>query len=364
MNEGSILTPHQLLPTSGARRVVPFEMDGTLYLGIPQLAEDIAGSPAYMNGGNSDIDALIYRWVDDRFVEAERIPVPGGEDLAPFCVGEHRFLATASVRTGSGPYDLNASSTVFRREASGWTAHQSIPTFAAKQCYPFSFDGRCFLGLALGVTLPGVEARHPRKSCILEWDGAAFRDLQTLEGGWGYGFCHFEIGHERFLAYADHTSASLLYRWDGHQFVARQRFCEQGGRAFRFFTTGSAAWLAFANISGESLLYRWDGSEFVRHQTLGGAGGRSFALFQASGGLYLVRVCFIEGTPAAPKTDLLSQVYRWEGERFQVVAQFPTFGGTDAAMFTRPGQQYLAVANSLTSEVRFRQDTVIYRLQC
>jgi hypothetical protein len=363
MSDSQVLTPHQTLPTSGARRVVPFELDGSLYLGIPQLAEDIPGTPAYMNGGNSDIDALFYRWQHGRFVEAERLRVPGGEDLAYFSIGGQRFLATASVRTGSGPYDLNASSTLFRREASTWIAHQSIPTFAAKQCYAFAFAGRQFLALALGVTLPGLEARNPRQSCILEWDGQSFRDFQTLEGRWGYGFCHFEIGSQRFLAYADHTSPSLLYRWDGQKFAPSQSFSDQGGRAFRFFTTDSGgAWLAFANITGESILYRWDGQQFVQHQSLGGPAGREFALCQAPSGLYLVRVCFIEGTPAAPKTDLQSQLYRWDDDRFHVIAQFPTFGATDAAVFTQQGQQYLVVANSLTPDVRFRQDTQVYQL--
>ena len=79
-------------------------------------------------------------------------------------------------------------------------------------------------------------------------------------------------------------------------------------------------------------------------------------------GLYLVRVCFIEGTPAAPKTDLVSQIYRWEKEQFELVEEFATFGGTDASAFTIDDQLYLAVSNSLTPDVRFRQDSIIYRV--
>ena len=44
-----------------------------------------------------------------------------------------------------------------------------------------------------------------------------------------------------------------------------------------------------------------------------------------------------------------------------LAGQFPTFGGTDASFFTVDGQRYLAVSNSLTADVRFRQDTIIYR---
>lgn len=352
----------QRLPTSGARAVVPFELDGSLYLAIPQLAEDVPGQAPHMNAGNSDIDTILYRWQDGRFQEAERLPVPGGEDAVFFRIGDERFLATASVRTGRGPYDLNAISRIYRRRDGAWMPFQEIPSFAAKQWHHFSFEGRHFLGLAQGVTVPGAEARHPRESCILEWNGSRFVDFQTLEGRWGYNWEFFELDGERFLAYADHTSASRLYRWDGERFGACQDFSEQGGRAFLFFAADRGAWLAFANITGESILYRWDGSRFAPHQSLGGPGGREFELIRAGSGLHLVRVCFIQGTPAAPKTDLMSQIYRWEQGRFATIQEFPTFGGTAAAAFARDGGHFLAVANSLTPEVRFREDTIIYRL--
>jgi len=45
------------------------------------------------------------------------------------------------------------------------------------------------------------------------------------------------------------------------------------------------------------------------------------------------------------------------------VEQFPTFGGTDLAAFEIDGRKYLAVANSLSAEVRFRADSKIYRLR-
>jgi hypothetical protein len=352
----------QRLPTSGARAVVPFELDGSLYMAVPQLAEDVPGQAPHMNAGNSDIDAILYRWQDGRFQEAERVFMPGGEDAVFFRIGVERFLATASVRTGTGPYDLNASSRIYRRQDGAWVVFQEIPTFAAKHWHYFSFEGRHFLALAQGVTVPGAAARHPRQSCIFEWSGTRWVEFQVLEGLWGYNWDFFVLDGERYLAYADHTSASTLYRWNGERLVEFQKFAEQGGRAFLFFETDQGAWLAFANIAGESLLYRWDGGQFTTHQGLGGPGGREFELIRAESGLYLVRICFIEGTPAAPKTDLMSQIYRWEEGRFAVLHEFATFGGTAAAAFEVEGERFLAVSNSLTRDIRFREDTVIYRL--
>jgi EPTP domain len=358
----TVLQVLQRLPTSGARAVVPFELDGSLYLAIPQLAEDVPGQAQHMNAGNSDIDTILYRWQDGLFQEAEKLRVPGGEDIVLFRIGAERFLATASVRTGSGPYDLNVLSKIYRRQGGAWIPFQEIPTFAAKQWHYFSFAGRHFLGLAQGVTVPGAQARHPRQSCILEWNGSRFVEFQTLEGRWGYNWDFFELEGERFLAYADHTSASCLYRWNGERFAVFQNFSEQGGRAFLFFEAERSAWLAFANIAAESTLYRWDGSRFAPHQSLGGPGGREFELIRTEGGLHLVRICFIQGTPAAPKTDLMSQIYRWEQGRFVTIYEFATFGGTGAASFERDGEHFLAVSNSLTRDIRFREDTVIYRL--
>lgn len=355
------LTIHQRLPTSGARAVLPFEINGGLYLAIPQLAEDIPGQAPQMNAGNSDIDMALYRWRDGKFGGVGRLPVAGGEDVEFFSIGSDCFLATASIRAGRGPYDFNVDSQIFKWSNGTWAPFQSVPTFAAKQWRHFSFDGRHFLALAQGVTVPGPEVRHPRTSRIFEWDGARFAEFQVLDGAWGYNWEFFERADGRFLAYADHVGQSRLHKWDGARFAPFQDFADHGGRAFRYFEADGSGWMAFAAIDGESVLYRWADGAFRRHQSLGGPGGREFAPIKTGKDLYLVRVCFIEGTPAAPKVDLQSQLYRWQTGQFAVVQEFPTFGGTDAHAFTADGGVFLAVSNSLSREIRFREDTIIYR---
>jgi EPTP domain len=356
------LSPHQRLHTCGARRVRTFELDGALHLAIPQLAEDIPEQEPHMNGGNSDVDLLIYRWSNGGFEEVERLAVPGGEDAEFFSIGSEQFLATASVRTGSGPYELDTLSTIFRRDAGRWVSFQQVPAFAAKQWHYFHVDGRHLLALAAGVGIPGAQPRYCRQSRIFEWREGKFVEFQRLEGHWGYGWADFAIGAEHYLAYADHGSASILYRWSGNQFVAEQSFAGQGGRAFTFFQADGASWLAFANILGDSTLYRWDHGRFVAHQGLAGAGGREFALIRAASDLYVVLVRFIEGKPEAPRTDLRSHLYRWQRGRLQSVCDFATFGATDAAAFRADGLDFLAVSNSLSIDRRFRQDTIVYRL--
>jgi hypothetical protein len=77
--------------------------------------------------------------------------------------------------------------------------------------------------------------------------------------------------------------------------------------------------------------------------------------------LYLARVNFITGSPHQPQVSLNSQVYRWENGKFVVVVlEFPTTGATDVVVIPGPGHTRLAVSNSLSPQVRFASQTVIY----
>ncbi|WP_029354750.1 hypothetical protein [Bosea sp. 117] len=60
--------------------------------------------------------------------------------------------------------------------------------------------------------------------------------------------------------------------------------------------------------------------------------------------------------------DPRSRVYRWDGTAFEPVQSFSTFGGTDASSFEPGGERYLVVSNSLAPDLRFRVDSVVYRL--
>ena len=53
-------------------------------------------------------------------------------------------------------------------------------------------------------------------------------------------------------------------------------------------------------------------------------------------------------------------VEKRHAKRLLLVEEFATAGGTDAAVFRADGKQFLAVSNSLTPDVRFRTDTIIY----
>ncbi len=361
-DERRLLVLAQSLETSGARAVEAFVHDGEQYLAVAQLAKDVSGRPAQMNGGDSNVDAIVYRWNGGRFVEHQRLPVPGGEDVEFFRIGDRAFLATASLRTGSGPYELNAQSVLFELEDGHFVPYQAFSTFAAKQWKHFRIGDRHFLALAQGVIIEGQVARHPSQSCIFEWNGAQFAPFQDVPSAWGYNWAYFEVGGQSLLAYADHAERSRLFRWNGRKFEALRDFEGASGRAFCFFRAGGESWLVFANLLEDTVLYRWVGGEFGRERSLSGPGGRELKWFELAGSGYLVQINFLHGTRESPQTALQSFVMRHENGQLSVVESFPTLGGTDAAVFQVDGCSYLAVANSLTEAVRFRADTNVYRI--
>ena len=368
MNQPPVFSPQlqemQALATSGARAVETFERDGALHLVVPQLAEDIPGQAPSMTEGNSDTDTLVYRWGGAAFALHQRLPVPGGEDAESFEIGGELYLATASLRSGAGPYNMVTTSVIWRWRDGRFEPFQSVPSVAAKQWTHFSLQGRHFLLLAQGAHMPGHAAIAPQAaSVIFQWNGERFEPFQEIESAWGYNARYFEHAGQHFLAYADHVAPSRLLRWNGERFEDHQVFEGGSGRAFCFFRYGGQAWLVFARLLGETTLYRWDGGAFEPFQTLSGPGGRELLWLDTPDGGCLVKVNFIRGTREAPQTALLSQLMVWRDGRLQECATFDTRGGTDAAHFTWQGRRFLAVSNSLSAEVRFAEHTRIFAFQ-
>ncbi len=330
-------------------------------LAIPQLAYDIAGAPADMNGGDSDTELLLLRRNNSRYEPFQTLSAPGGEDAEFFRIGERAFLAVASIRSGRGPYRFATDSAVFEWDGERFTPFQLMPSYAAKQWRHFEIGRLHFLALAQGVVLPGQEDAN-RPSVIYRWDGARFAPFQEVPGRWAYNWHAFDIDGTHYLAHADHLDPSVLYRWDGAAFVPHQELADRHGRAFADFRAGGDTYLLVARLQSESELLRWDGSRFFPHKKLDGLGAREFALIETAAGLYVVRVNFVLGTPAAPTTALESEIYRFDGSELNAVYRFPTTGGTDVATIHGDnGQLLVAVSNSLTAGVRFAARTALYR---
>jgi hypothetical protein len=355
------LTDYSTIPTSGARAVEQFELDGESYLAVPQLSYDVAGEPANMNGGDSTTDLLVLKGSERGFDEVDRLSVPGGEDAEFFRIGERAFLATASIRSGTGPYDFAVESSIFEWVDGRFVVFQTVPTYAAKQWRYFGIGDRHFLGVAQGLTLPGHETNN-LPSRIYEWDGEKFELFQNLTLGWGYNWHRFTIGERVFLAHADHARPSTVFEWSGSEFLPFQEVAPEHGRAFATFDRSGKTYLLVAIIQGSSLLLRFDGERFVEHQTLLRPAAREFAVIEGGDELFILRVNFIEGTPVSPQTALTSQVYQWDRDHLTQIEEFATQGACDVTTWIDPIQgRLVAVSNSLTSDVRFANNVTVYR---
>lgn len=359
------LTELQRIPTSGARAVEPFVVDGLQLLAIPQVARDIPGQPAGMNGGDSDnTELLVLRRVEHRYVPFAALPGQGGEDAEFFTIDGRSFLAVASIRSGSGPYEFTTESVIYAWRDGGFTPFQGVTTYAAKQWRHWQIGERHFLGLAQGVKAPSHD-RHDgenRPSMVYEWDGATFVEFQQIPSQWAYNWHPFQVGDTFFVAHADHLGASVLYRWDGSQLQPHQDLMASAGRAFATFQRDGGHYLVVAGLSEPPRVLRWQADRFEDFQELAGLGARELAVLDRGERLFVVRVNFILGTPADPVPSLTSQVYEWDGGGLHVVAEFPTTGGTDVAFVDGAGGPQFVVSNALSAEVRFASETVLYSL--
>ena len=357
----------QSLITTGARAAAVFMLQACFWVAIPQLAKDIPGASPNMNGGDHDTSLLLYRNnpKTNQLEEFQQLNVPGGEDAEFFTIRDRHFLATASVGSGKGENtSFEVESCIFEWNGHEMEKFQCIPTSGAKQWRGFELEGRHFLALAQGLEdIPGVVDVPKRNSTIYEWNGDNFQPFQILSSQLGYNWLRFSIDGRDFLAYADHVEPSRVMEWDGQRFVNFQAFNGGGGRAFGFYQRNNRSYLAFSRIDSDSVVYQWDGNRFRNFQTLPGLGGRELCTIDDGNSKFLVRVNFISGDRQNPVTALNSTIYRIDNDgSLHSTVEFPTFGGTDVKAFQdNKGETHILVTNSLTPEVRFRQDSHLYR---
>jgi hypothetical protein len=197
---------------------------------------------------------------------------------------------------------------------------------------------------------------------VFEWDGSSFVEHQRIPSQWAYNWHPFTVDETFYVAHAEHLDASVLYRWDGERLRPHQKLAARGGRAFASFDRDGAAYLLVAGLLDPPQLMRWNGDRFDVVQTLDGLGARELAVVRYGDQLFVVRVNFILGTPADPDPALDSQVYKWNAGALEVAARFPTSGGTDVAVVDAGDDVQLVVSNSLSAQVRFATDTVVYSL--
>jgi hypothetical protein len=357
------LIPTQYLKTSAARQVTPFTLEGDIYLAVAQLSTDITGSKPEMNGGDSDVDVLIYKKQGRQYKIYQQLPGHGNEGVVFFKIDGKSYLAVASIRSGpKAPYNFHTYSKLYQWDGRKFYPIQQFLGFATKGVSAFSIGSRHFLGFANGVVPPGSEKAKVSHSVIYEWNGQSFLPFQTFDSLWPYEFYYFSFNHDHYLGLTDHLKESVLYRWNGTKFVLFQRFKAKSGLVFRYQKIEGHDYLVFGTLTSPSVIYRFEQKKFKPYQTLEGKGARYFVFFKEANKTYLLRINHILGTRTHPITALKSPLYLWRNGQFVPILTIDTFGGASASLFNDSGNRYVAVANALSKSIRFRVDSVIYQI--
>ncbi len=362
-NDNKVLIQHQVLETSGAREITPFKINEDEYLAVPQLAYDNLDLPPNMNGGK-DAHVLIFKKnSENKFELYQSLPGFHNEGAEFFQMNGESYLATCSVAVGSQPpYNNHSTQFLYKWDGTFFKQVQEFKAYASKAWSHFNLDGKDFLALANGVVLPNNKETNDTSSTLFQWDGENFEKFQSFDTSWAYKFTQFNIGDQKFLGLTDHLKTSQIYKWNGKTFVPFQSFDNEGGRAFYHFKVGSSHYIALANILAPSTIYLWNKGSFELVQTLDGIGGRNFLHFKHKNKDYLLKLVFITGTRQNPKTKQISPLYLFNNGVFEKVDGIVTSGAVSAAKFESKGKDYIAIANSLTEDILFKTNSVIYKL--
>lgn len=155
-----VLKESQSLLTNGARAYAYTEIAGQPYLALAQLAKDNPNSPAYMNGSNSNLPVLLYRYQENQFKPYQQIPSHGSEAVTFFKIKGQTYLAVASLRAGKKtPYDLHIPSVLYKWNGKQFKTKMQFKIFAAKGVTSFQIGQKTYLIFSCGVEPPNQKKR-------------------------------------------------------------------------------------------------------------------------------------------------------------------------------------------------------------
>ena len=135
-----------------------------------------------------------------------------------------------------------------------------------------------------------------------------------------------------------------------HFFEKVQDLPTRGAEDVEYFTIDGSLFLAFANYYGDinkrktsSMIYKMNEQtgKFNLYHTLQTRGAAGLEYFSIANKHFLAVANHYDGT-----SQLDSEVYQWNGQRFVVFQKIPTKGAKDFTSFTINSEHYLSVANS------------------
>jgi hypothetical protein len=366
------LSVFQTIPTAGARDMDFFAIGGVSYLAVANR----------LNVSNNAANSLILRFDASStgagagggsFVHFQTIPTLGARDWEHFTISNQSFLAVANLQDRSGSFSVNSE--IFRFDGSTFVHFQSLPTIGANDFKFFTIGNQSYLAVASYLAIDGTLSME---SPIFRFNGSRFVFFQSVrtQAAWAWEF--FTIGHESYLAVANHqetntdpTTNSSLFRFNGTRFVPFQAILTQGARDWEFFTIDGQSYLAVANFfnstsySVNSQIFRWSGSSFVPFQSILTHGAHDWDFFSVNNGqsYYLAVANSVQATSVGVDNfSINSQIFRWSGSSFVSFQSVATQGAAHWEFFSVGGHSYLAVANERNA-TSWSVNSQIFRLR-
>ena len=202
-----------------------------------------------------------------------------------------------------------------------------------------------------------------------------FVEIQRIPTVGASDWEHFQIGADHYLVVANfNASSSQIYKFSGTGFVPFQSIITQYANDWEAFQIGGITYLAVANYMDgqffeiQSKLYKWTGSMFEEFQSIPTTGAFEFTYFSIGSDHFLaianehsfkkdangnyIRIVNAYG-------DLVyvhdyaqqSELYRWNGVRFELFQQFSTDAAHHLEHFQIGSDHFIAVANYYSNPI-------------
>ncbi|XP_010884719.3 thrombospondin-type laminin G domain and EAR repeat-containing protein [Esox lucius] len=240
---------YQTLKTHCARDWEAFSIQGHTYLAVANHRQ---------GNVNHTIDSVIYKWNSgtELFEPHQALQTSGAYDWESFTVGPYHFLVVANAFDG---LTTEVDSVIYIWVDGSFRVFQTIKTFCATDWEMFQIGSRVFLVVANGRQLHGNgSGRYAINSTIYELDMSSqlflrFQEIFTYSAlDWEF----FTVGEDSYLVVANsfdgesYSLNSIIYRWQGYEgFVPIHRLPTIGCSDWEFFKSGEESYLIYSSAT-------------------------------------------------------------------------------------------------------------------
>ncbi|KAL9989075.1 hypothetical protein ACROYT_G003583 [Oculina patagonica] len=295
------------------------------------------------------------------------LPTKGAVAVKSFSIGDDLFLVFANHY---GDKERNkAESVVYKMENGRFVQNQTLPTHGASGIEHFVIDKVHYMAIA-----NLYDGGYKQNSVIYKWSGDQFEEFQLISTNGATGFKFFTIEGKHYLAVSESKNDSTylinssVYKWKNGRFVKYQNIPTDGARACDSIVIANETFLVYVNNHYhpqkkcvESNVYKWSGSHFLKFQTMQSRRAFRAKFFRVRGHVFLAFADPTLPRPGKNNYNIKSPIYKWDGAKFTLFQEIPTYGALDMCPFEVNGEIFLAIANYYGYAAGYSVRSVVYK---